>query len=1220
MDGINTETTVTFTANASAATVSSLSSDVPTQVADGSSAITFTAVLKDGSGNLVAEAPVAFSTTGGTLAQPSVTTNAQGEARVTLTSTQAGEVTVSAKAQDNAADRGQSQAVTFTANASAAAVSSLSSDVPTQVADGSSAITFTAVLKDGSGNLVAEAPVAFSTTGGTLAQTSVTTNAQGEARVTLTSTQAGEVTVSAKAQDNAADGGQSQAVTFTANASAAAVSSLSSDVPTQVADGSSAITFTAVLKDGSGNLVAEAPVAFSTTGGTLAQPSVTTNAQGEARVTLTSTQAGEVTVSAKAQDNAADGGQSQAVTFTANASAAAVSSLSSDVPTQVADGSSAITFTAVLKDGSGNLVAEAPVAFSTTGGTLAQTSVTTNAQGEARVTLTSTQVGEVTVSAKAQDNAADGGQSQAVTFIANASAAAVSSLSSDVPTQVADGSSAITFTAVLKDGSGNLVAEAPVAFSTTGGTLAQTSVTTNAQGEARVTLTSTQAGEVTVSAKAQNNPADGGQSQAVTFTANASAATVSSLSSDVPTQVADGSSAITFTAVLKDGSGNLVAEAPVAFSTTGGTLAQPSVTTNAQGEARVTLTSTQAGEVTVSAKAQDNAADGGQSQAVTFTANASAAAVSSLSSDVPTQVADGSSAITFTAVLKDGSGNLVAEAPVAFSTTGGTLAQPSVTTNAQGEARVTLTSTQAGEVTVSAKAQDNAADGGQSQAVTFTANASAAAVSSLSSDVPTQVADGSSAITFTAVLKDGSGNLVAEAPVAFSTTGGTLAQTSVTTNAQGEARVTLTSTQAGEVTVSAKAQDNAADGGQSQAVTFTANASAATVSSLSSDVPTQVADGSSAITFTAVLKDGSGNLVAEAPVAFSTTGGTLAQTSVTTNAQGEARVTLTSTQVGEVTVSAKAQDNAADGGQSQAVTFIANASAAAVSSLSSDVPTQVADGSSAITFTAVLKDGSGNLVAEAPVAFSTTGGTLAQPSVTTNAQGEARVTLTSTQVGEVTVSAKAQDNAADGGQSQAVTFIAVLKIRSLQRLNKEPQSEGFSPNEGFPTTAVKDGKTYFSIKLEGGQEQSKKWSSSDSSVATVDSSGHVMLAGNKGNVTITISDDISKTNYSFTIKKVFTLLTGPAVSQVDAQIQCSKVGLSLPLVEDITNGGTTNPYKAVGNLWGEWGDFPALWGLSQSQYIYTGTADSNKYTMVNGMGIQTSYSYSVSHTSQFSCI
>ncbi|WP_261438002.1 inverse autotransporter beta domain-containing protein, partial [Serratia quinivorans] len=117
VDGINTETVVTFTANASAATVSSLSSDVPAQVADGSSAITFTAVLKDSNGNLVAEAPVAFSTTGGTLAQPSATTNAQGEARVTLTSTQVGGVTVTAKAQENAADGGKSQAVTFTANA-----------------------------------------------------------------------------------------------------------------------------------------------------------------------------------------------------------------------------------------------------------------------------------------------------------------------------------------------------------------------------------------------------------------------------------------------------------------------------------------------------------------------------------------------------------------------------------------------------------------------------------------------------------------------------------------------------------------------------------------------------------------------------------------------------------------------------------------------------------------------------------------------------------------------------------------------------------------------------------------------------------------------------------------------------------------------------------------------------------------------------------------------
>ena len=106
-------------------------------------------------------------------------------------------------------------------------------------------------------------------------------------------------------------------------------------------------------------------------------------------------------------------------------------------------------------------------------------------------------------------------------------------------------------------------------------------------------------------------------------------------------------------------------------------------------------------------------------------------------------------------------------------------------------------------------------------------------VSTLDSDVATQLADGTRVITFTATLKDGSGNPVPGAVVDFST-GSTTAvlSTAAATDADGKTTVTLKDTVAEPVTVTAKSAANAADSGKTKDVTFTADAATARVSTL----------------------------------------------------------------------------------------------------------------------------------------------------------------------------------------------------------------------------------------------------------------------------------------------------------------------------------------------------------------------------------------------------
>ncbi|MFJ5322773.1 inverse autotransporter beta domain-containing protein, partial [Pectobacterium parvum] len=189
---------------------------------------------------------------------------------------------------------------------------------------------------------------------------------------------------------------------------------------------------------------------------------------------------------------------------------------------------------------------------------------------------------------------------------------------------------------------------------------------------------------------------------------------------------------------------------------------------------------------------------------------------------------------------------------------------------------------------------------------------------------------------------------------------------------------------------------------QTANVSLIANENSAAVTSLTPDVATAQADNMTPVTFTATVKDSSGHLAPNTDISFTTTDGTLSQTTAITNASGEATVSLTSATIGDITVTAKVNNNAADTGKSATVAFI-NAN---VVSLTPDVTTAIADNFTPITFTATVRDTLGNLVPNADVGFTNSSGTLSQPIAITNANGEATVSLTSATIGDITVTAK----------------------------------------------------------------------------------------------------------------------------------------------------------------------------------------------------------------------
>jgi adhesin/invasin len=159
------------------------------------------------------------------------------------------------------------------------------------------------------------------------------------------------------------------------------------------------------------------------------------------------------------------------------------------IPNSVPVGGGTVTMIASVLDINGNRLRNVPVNFSTDAGTLSATVATTDANGEARVELSTNREANVTARAAAK--------SATLKIIIQAPATVALSAN---PSTVPPSGGTVTLTAVVLDASGNRLANVPVSFSTTAGTLSATQATTNQNGEATVELVTN--GATTVTARA----------------------------------------------------------------------------------------------------------------------------------------------------------------------------------------------------------------------------------------------------------------------------------------------------------------------------------------------------------------------------------------------------------------------------------------------------------------------------------------------------------------------------------------------------------------------------------------------------------------------------------------------------------------------------------------------------------------------------------------------
>ncbi|HHI5953207.1 TPA: Ig-like domain-containing protein [Escherichia coli] len=348
----------------------------------------------------------------------------------------------------------------------------------------------------------------------------------------------------------------------------------------------------------------------------------------------------------------------------------------------------------------------------------------------------------------------------------------------------ADGQEAVSYTLTLKTTDGKPLSGKNVTFTTTTGKLSRTQGTTDQNGQLSVQLTSTRAGQAVVNASVDGTTISAAP---VTFENRPDTAIVVNKTS----AVADGQDSIILTAVIRDAAGNPVAGQAVTWHTDKGQFTQQDAVTNAAGAASATLTSTQAGNAQVSLSLNGT------------TTTVSAPHISftqqlylTLQAGRTTAVADGNDVITYTLNVRDAAGQPVKDKAVQWSTDLGTLSASQGTTSAQGEATVTLTSTQAGQAVV------NATVGGKqisAQSVTFTRT-----VRGVISVEKERVYPGTRQ-TVTLTLTDAAGNPVSGERVDWHADSGNLWQTQGTTDAQGRATTTWESTMPGTATIAADA-------------------------------------------------------------------------------------------------------------------------------------------------------------------------------------------------------------------------------------------------------------------------------------------------------------------------------------------------------------------------------------------------------------------------------
>ncbi|WP_090138861.1 Ig-like domain-containing protein [Kosakonia oryziphila] len=988
------DTQVTVTQAEIDTTTSSLSPPVVTLPADGNSQQEFVLKVKDKGGQPVdiAEKEISIDKTsklrGSSRATVSAfTRRAAGEYVMKVTAgtmPEAFTLTPSARNMHFA-----SVNVNLTADNTTALVDALDVIANNAIADGQSQNRLRVIVVDAQNNPVPGQSVTLKADNGATVVGTVVTEPDGTAIVPVTSQHAGETTVTASINDK---GSKTLKLSFRPDQNTARIEKQNLSVLPDVslADGKTQKTVTARVNDASGNAVPDILVTFSTdNGAVLAEKTVKTDTQGMVTTTLISTVAGTSHVAASVNGQSV----SKETIFTGNNATAIVTSVDTTATSGVADGATAVTFRALIKDQNGNPLSGIPVDWKSNKDnsivSFKHSQTLTSEQGVAKAEVTSTRAySDVFVTASTNSSSKS---SSPFTFIADKQSPIIKTLSSNKQTLTANGTDTVALTVNVTDTHGNPLSGVEVTLSNGNkANITPPHPVTDSNGMASASLITRYAGQVTVSASFGK-----GADKSLTLQALSDEQTANvTVIPDKASATAGQTQPVTLTATVLDGYNNPVSGTSVVWQTSHNQLSDAVSQTNTKGQATVKLMGTQATLTTVTALLYNGHKGSAQ---VTFGPGEPIGQHSLLSVSPQSITADGKSETLASLILRDKWNNPVSGKDVGWKadTKSGIHFTPVEKGNGVYQAVVTGTA----EGVWALKAQSGTVN--LQTPLALLASQDSAQIDSVEvSGSDTAKADGLENVTLRARVKDKNGNTKLKGvTVGWSTTLGTLSSSLSSTDENGVAEITLSSHTAGTAWVSAML------GGGSpvkanKAVNFMAGDISADKSSLNLSPTSIIAEKETAI-LNVIARDTKGNLL------------TGLRDKINANFAPDLEMNVSafsevSTGVYEATVSGKKAGTtqaSADVGNirinhTASLTLNADNDTVKVKGSISAAPTSATVGDS-VTYTAVLTDANENaLGAGIPVTWSTNEGSSLSSQVTrTDDFGTARVTLTRQRVG-----------------------------------------------------------------------------------------------------------------------------------------------------------------------------------------------------------------------------
>ncbi|EJT7597519.1 inverse autotransporter adhesin EaeX/Air [Escherichia coli] len=985
---------VTFIADVRTAKIADLVVTRDNSVADASTANTLQVKVTDANGNTLAGQMVSVMAGNGATVAPTVITEPDGTAEISVTSQTAGISTVTATINSSS----QSRNVTFIADVRTAKIADLVVMQDGSVADGTTANTLQVKVTDAFGNALAGQTVSVLADNGATVALTVTTQPDGTVEISVTSQTAGVSTVTASINNSS----QSRNVTFIADVRTAQIADLGVIKDGSVADGSTANTLRARVTDAFGNALAGQTVSVLADNGATVSPAVTTEPDGTVEISVTSQTAGISTVTASINSSSL----SRDVTFIADVRTAQIAELVVIKDNSVADGATANTLQVKVTDAFGNTLGGQTVSVTAGNGATVAPTVITEPDGMVEISVTSQTAGVSTVTATINNSS----QSRNVTFIADVRTAQIADLVVIKDGSVADGAMANTLRVRVTDAFGNALAGQTVSVMADNGATVTPTVITGPDGTVEISITSQTAGTSTGTASINNSSL----SRNVTFIADVRTAQIADLVVTRDNSVADGATANTLRARVTDAFGNTLAGQTVSVLADNGATVTPTVTTRPDGTVEFSVTSQTAGTSAVTASINNSS----QSRNVTFIADVSTAQIADLGVIKDGSVADGATANTLRARVTDAFGNALAGQTVSVLADNGATVAPTVITGPDGTVEISVTSQTAGVSAVTASINSSSL----SQSVMFIADVRTAQIADLVVTQDGSVADGATANTLRARVTDAFGNALNGQTVSVSADNSAMVTPTVTTQPDGTVEISVTSQTAGVSTVTASINSSSL----SRNVTFVADVSTAKIADLVVIQDNSVADGAMANTLRVRVTDAFGNALAGQTVSVLADNGATVAPVVTTQPDGTVEISVTSQTAGISAVTATINSSSL----SRNVTFIADVRTAQIADLEVTQDNAVADGSTANTLQVRVTDANGNALAGQTVSVTADNSAMVASTVITGPDGTVEISVTSQTAGSSTVTATINSSS----QSRNVTFVADVRTAKIADL------------------------------------------------------------------------------------------------------------------------------------------------------------------------------------------